>query len=90
MLLNKHRYSYPSLGCSMKTQEGRVLRVKFKPVFHHKKGLKVVRILTDLIEDGMRDEFVRKKAVQIVNAANVSGHDELGEIRAITKWVKII
>lgn len=73
----------------MKTQEGRVLRVKFKPGVPPQKRFEgVVRILTDLIEDGMRDEFVRKKAVQIVNAANVSGHDELGEIRAITKWVQ--
>jgi len=73
----------------MKTQEGRVLRVKFKPGVPPQKRFEgVVRILTDLIEDGMRDEFVRLKAVQIVNAANVSGHDELGEIRAITKWVQ--
>jgi hypothetical protein len=36
----------------------------------------------------MRDEFVRKKAVDIVKAANVRGHDELGEIRAITRWVQ--
>ena len=73
----------------MKTQEGRVLRVKFKPGVPPQKRFEgVVRILTDLIEDGMRDEFVRKKAIQIVNAANVSGHDELGEIRAITKWVQ--
>ena len=36
----------------------------------------------------MRDEFVRKKAVQIVQAANVKGHDELGEIRAVVKWVQ--
>ena len=73
----------------MKTQEGRVLRVKFKPGVPPQKRFEgVVRILTDLIEDGMRDEFVRKKAVEIVNAAHVAGHDELGEIKAITKWVQ--
>ena len=29
--------------------------------------------MTDLIEDGMRDEKVRNKAIQIVNAAGVRG-----------------
>ena len=73
----------------MKAQDGRVLRVKFKPgVSPQKRFEGVVRILTDLIEDGMRDELVRKKGIAIVNAANVSGHDEIGEIRAITKWVQ--
>ncbi len=69
--------------------EGRILRVKFKPgVGPQQRFEGVVRILTDLIEDGMRDEFVRKKAVEIVQAAGVRGHDEIGEIRAITKWVQ--
>lgn len=69
--------------------DGRVLRVKFKPGTSPQRRFEgVVRILTDLIEDGMRDEFVRKKAVDIVKAANVRGHDELGEIRAITRWVQ--
>ena len=73
----------------MKSKDGRVLRVKFKPgVSAQKRFEGVVRILTDLIEDGMRDELVRKKGISIVNAANVAGHDELGEIRAITKWVQ--
>ena len=73
----------------MKPKEGRILRVKFKPgVAPQKRFEGVVRILTDLIEDGMRDELVRKKAVEIVNAAGVNGHDEIGEIRAITKWVQ--
>lgn len=70
-------------------EDGRVLRVKFKPGVSSKKRFEgVVRILTDLIEDGMRDELVRQKAVQILNNAGVRGHDELGEIRAITKWVQ--
>lgn len=69
--------------------DGRILRVKFKPGVNPQKRFEgVVRILTDLIEDGMRDEFVRKKAVDIVNAAGVKGHDELGEIRAVVKWVQ--
>tara|TARA_Y100000004_G_scaffold56157_1_gene62563 strand:- start:706 stop:1413 length:708 start_codon:yes stop_codon:yes gene_type:complete len=69
--------------------EGKILRVKFKPgVSSQRRFEGVVRILTDLVEDGMRDEFVRKKAVQIVQAANVKGHDELGEIRAVVKWVQ--
>ena len=69
--------------------DGRVLRVKFKPGVNPQKRFEgVVRILTDLIEDGMRDEFVRNKAVAIVNAAGVKGHDELGEIRAIKNWVQ--
>jgi len=70
-------------------EDGRVLRVKFKPGVNPQKRFEgVVRILTDLIEDGMRDDFVRQKAVQIINRAGVQGHDELGEIRAITKWVQ--
>lgn len=70
-------------------EDGKVLRVKFKPgVSPQKRFEGVVRILTDLIEDGMRDEKVRNKAIQIVNAAGVRGHDELGEIRAITRWVQ--
>ena len=48
----------------------------------------VVHLLVQLIEDGLRDEFVRRKAVEIVNRAGIRGHDELGEIRAITKWVQ--
>ena len=70
-------------------EDGRVLRVKFKPGVSAKKRFEgVVRILTDLIEDGMRDEVVRQKTVQILNNAGVRGHDELGEIRAITRWVQ--
>ena len=73
----------------VKPKDGRVLRVKFKPgVSPQKRFEGVVRILTDLIEDGMRDELVRKKAIEIVTAAGVRGHDEIGEIRAITKWVQ--
>ncbi len=69
--------------------DGKILRVKFKPgVSPHKRFEGVVRILTDLIEDGMRDELVRKKAVEIVQSARVKGHDELGEIRAVAKWVQ--
>jgi len=70
-------------------EDGRVLRVKFKPgVSPQKRFEGVVRILTDLIEDGMRDDYVRQKAVQIIKQAGVQGHNELGEIRAITKWVQ--
>ena len=70
-------------------EDGKVLRVKFKPgVSPQKRFEGVVRILTDLIEDGMRDEKVRNKAIQIVTSAGVRGHDELGEIRAITRWVQ--
>jgi hypothetical protein len=70
-------------------EDGRILRIKFKPGISPQKRFEgVVRILTDLIEDGMRDEFVRNKAVSIVNAAGVVGHDELGEIKAICKWVQ--
>lgn len=70
-------------------EDGRILRVKFKPgVSPQKRFEGVVRILTDLIEDGMRDEKVRLKAIEILNAAGVRGHDELGELKAITKWVQ--
>jgi hypothetical protein len=70
-------------------EDGRVLRVKFKPgVSADKRFQGVVRILTDLIEDGMRDEQVRLKAVQILNEAGVKGHDEIGELTAVTRWVQ--
>ena len=48
----------------------------------------VVNLLVQLIEDGLRDEYVRRKAVEVVNRAGIRGHDELGEIRAVTKWVQ--
>jgi predicted transglutaminase-like cysteine proteinase len=67
----------------------RILRVKFsagtslETRFNH-----TVKLLQELIEDGMRDEFVRRRAIEIVNRAGILGHDELGEIRAICKWVQ--
>ena len=67
----------------------RILRVKFTPgTSPQRRFEKVVDILIKLIEDGMRDEYVRQKAVEIVNRAGVPQHDELGEIRAIVKWVQ--
>ena len=67
----------------------RILRVKFSPgTSPQRRFEKVVNILVQLIEDGMRDEYVRQKAVEIVNRAGVGQHDELGEIRAIVKWVQ--
>ena len=68
--------------------EGQVLHIKYNPnVPIQKRFESIVRIIVDMIEDGMRDQTVRQKAISIVNAAGVRGHDELGEIRAITKWV---
>jgi hypothetical protein len=68
---------------------GQTLRVKFKPGVDPQKRFEgVVRIITDLIEDGMRDRRVREKALQIVDAAGVKGHDEIGELRAIKNWVQ--
>jgi len=79
----------PNYFIGLPMEDGRVLRVKFKPGVSPRKRFEgVVRILTDLIEDGMRDELVRQKAVQILNNAGVRGHDELGEIRAITRYVQ--
>lgn len=73
----------------MGDDEGRVLRIKFKPGTNPQRRFEgVVRILTDLIEDGLRDTYVREKAVQILNNAGVRGHDELGEIKAIARWVQ--
>ena len=69
--------------------EGQVLHIKYNPnVPIQKRFESIVRIIVDMVEDGMRDQVVRQKAISIVNAANVRGHDELGEIRAITKWVQ--
>jgi hypothetical protein len=67
----------------------RILRVKFSPgTSIESRFEKVVSYLVQLIEDGLRDEYVRRKAIEIVNRAGVAGHDELGEIRAICKWVQ--
>ena len=67
----------------------RILRVKFNPGVPLDKRFAVVTDeLKKQIEDGLRDEYVRRKAVEIVNRAGVAGHDELGEIRAICKWVQ--
>ena len=70
-------------------KDGQVLQIKLNPNLPLEVRFeKIVRILVDLIEDGMRDQLVRQKAIEIVNAAGVRGHDEIGEIRAITKWVQ--
>jgi len=67
----------------------RILRVRYgKNVSPEARFKSVVKYLKELIEDGMRDEYVRRKAVDIVTRAGVQGHDELGEIRAIVKWVQ--
>ena len=67
----------------------RILRVKFNPgVGIEQRFGTVIEYLRQLIEDGLRDEYVRRKAVEITNRAGVAGHDELGEIRAIVKWVQ--
>ena len=67
----------------------RILRVRYGDNVSPEARFKsVVKYLKELIEDGLRDEYVRQKAVSIVNQAGVKGHDELGEIRAIVKWVQ--
>ena len=67
----------------------RILRIKFSQGSSlDYRFEKVVKYLIELIEDGLRDEYVRRKAVQIVNRAGIGSHDELGEIRAIVKWVQ--
>lgn len=67
----------------------RMLRVKYKPgTSPQTRFLHTANILKELIEDGIRDEYVRRKAIEIVNRTGVQGHDELGEIRAICKWVQ--
>jgi len=69
--------------------EGQVLHIKYNAsVPIQKRFESIVRIIVDMIEDGMRDQAIRQKAVSIVNAAGVRGHDEIGEIKAITKWVQ--
>jgi hypothetical protein len=67
----------------------RILRVRFNAGTPIEDRFRyTVDLLRQLIEDGLRDELVRRKAVEIVNRAGVQGHDELGEIRAICKWVQ--
>ena len=67
----------------------RILRIRYGDNVSPEARFKsVVKYLKQLIEDGLRDEYVRQKAVSIVNRAGVKGHDELGEIRAIVKWVQ--
>jgi hypothetical protein len=69
--------------------EGQVYHIKYGAnVPIQKRFESIVRIIVDMIEDGMRDQAVRQKAISIVQAANVRGHDEIGEIRAIVKWVQ--
>ena len=69
--------------------EGQVLHIKYNPsVPIQKRFESIVRIIVDMIEDGMRDQEIRQKAISIVNAAGIRGHDEIGEIKAITKWVQ--
>tara|TARA_Y100001972_G_scaffold128958_1_gene193006 strand:+ start:4543 stop:5226 length:684 start_codon:yes stop_codon:yes gene_type:complete len=66
-----------------------ILRVKFKPGTSMTERFDtVVEYLRQLIEDGLRDQYVRRKAVAIVNRAGIKQHDELGEIEAIVKWVQ--
>ena len=67
----------------------RILRIRYGDNVSPEARFKsVVKYLKELIEDGLRDEYVRRKAVSIVDRAGVKGHDELGEIRAIVKWVQ--
>lgn len=67
----------------------RILRVRYGDNVSPEARFKsVVKYLKELIEDGLRDEYVRQKAVSIVNRAGVKGHDELGEIKAIVQWVQ--
>ena len=67
----------------------RILRIRYGDNVSAENRFKsVVTYLQQLIEDGLRDEYVRRKAVSIVDRAGVKGHDELGEIRAIVKWVQ--
>lgn len=69
--------------------EGQVFHVKFKPgVSLDKRFEQIVALIVDCIEDGMRDQFVRQKALSIIGSRGVAGHDEINEIRAITQWVK--
>ena len=66
-----------------------MLRVKYKPgTSPQTRFLHTANMLKELIEDGIRDEYVRRKAIEIVNRSGVQGHDELGEIGAICKWVQ--
>lgn len=66
-----------------------IKRVKYKPGTTIEQRFKqTAKLLKELIEDGLRDELVRRKAVEIVNQAGIRGHDEIGEIRAICKWVQ--
>lgn len=67
----------------------RILRIRYGDNVSAENRFKsVVTYLQQLIEDGLRDEYVRRKAVSIVDRAGIKGHDELGEIRAIVKWVQ--
>ena len=69
--------------------KGQVFHVKFKQgVSLDKRFEQIVALIVDCIEDGMRDQFVRQKALSIIGSRGVAGHDEIGEIRAITQWVK--
>ncbi len=65
----------------------RILRIRYGDNVSAENRFKsVVTYLQQLIEDGLRDEYVRRKAVSIVDRAGVKGHDELGEIQALIQY----
>ncbi|MDB2565368.1 hypothetical protein N9X64_00465 [bacterium] len=67
----------------------RILRIRYGDNTSPEARFKsVTKYLKELIEDGLRDEYVRQKAVSIVNQAGIKGHDEIGEIGAIVRWVQ--
>jgi len=68
----------------------RILRVRYGDNVSPEQRFKsVVKYLVELIEDGLRDEYVRQKAISILNQAGIHrGHNELAEIKAIVKWVQ--
>jgi hypothetical protein len=47
---------------------------------------KTVRLIQQLVEEGIKDPRIRRLATEILRAYNVPSHDEVGEVRAIVDW----
>lgn len=46
-----------------------------------------IRLIRQLVTEGIRDPRVRRSAVEILHAAGTQAHDELAEVQAIYNWV---
>ncbi|MGH9406783.1 MAG: transglutaminase-like domain-containing protein [Terriglobia bacterium] len=48
---------------------------------------KTIRLIRQLVAEGIRDPRIRRAAVEILHQAGIQAHDEPGEVRAVYNWV---